>query len=64
VIGRISLNLKLNQRNVELFGTNTERTYAWPGEDIIEKVVQESLSQINERLLTELADLGGYNKDN
>ena len=37
---------KLQQLKYNLFGTHTERTYAWPGEKIIMKVVDESLKQI------------------
>jgi len=46
VIGRIQLVLKQDGKEYNLFGTSTERTYAWPGESIIKKVVDESLKQI------------------
>jgi hypothetical protein len=46
VIGRILLVLKQNGKEYNLFGKHMERTYAWPGESIIEKVVDESLKQI------------------
>ena len=43
VVGVIRLKLRKNGREQDLFGTHTERTYAWPGADIIARVVQESL---------------------
>ena len=46
VIGRIKLVLKQNGKEYDLFGTRTERTYLWPSESIIKKVVDESLKQI------------------
>ncbi len=46
VIGRILLVLKQNGKEYNLFGKHMERTYAWPGESIIKKVVDESLKQI------------------
>ena len=46
VIGRIQLVLKQNGKEYNLFGKHMERTYAWPGESIIKKVVDESLRQI------------------
>lgn len=46
VIGRIKLVLKQNGKEYNLFGTHTERTYIWPGERIIKKVVGESLKQV------------------
>ena len=46
VICRISLLLKHDGKEYNLFGTHTERTYYWPGEKIIMKVVDESLKQI------------------
>jgi hypothetical protein len=46
VICRIRLTLKQGGKGYNLFGTDTERTYVWPGEKIIKKVVDESLKQI------------------
>ena len=46
VIGRIKLTLKHDGKAYDFLGTHTERTYVWPGEKIIRKVVNESLKQI------------------
>ena len=46
VVGRVQLVLKKDGNEHNLSGTHTERTYAWPGESIIKKVVEESLKQI------------------
>ena len=46
VICRIRLTLKNDGKQYNLVGTDTERTYVWPGEKIIKKVVDESLKQI------------------
>ncbi len=46
VIGRIRLVLKQNGKEYNLAGTHTERTYVWPGETIIKKVVDESFKKI------------------
>jgi hypothetical protein len=46
VIGRILLVLKQNGKKYNLFGKHLERTYVWPGESVIKKVVDESLQQI------------------
>lgn len=43
VVGVIRLKLRGNGRDQDLHGTHTERTYLWPGEEIIARVVQESL---------------------
>ena len=50
VVGVIRLNLKRNGREQTLAGTHTERTYLWPGEDVIRRVVQESLRQATQAL--------------
>lgn len=50
VIGVIRLTLKGNGREQILFGTHTERTYLWPGETIIRKVVEESLRKVVQEL--------------
>lgn len=46
VIGRIQLVLKQDGTEYKLSGTHTERTYVWPGEQIIKKVVDATLKQI------------------
>jgi hypothetical protein len=46
VVCRIRLTLKHGGKEYNLFGTDTERTYVWPGEEIIMKVVDGSLKQI------------------
>jgi hypothetical protein len=52
VVGRVQLTLKSGSGERSLLGTHTERTYVWPGEDLIRKVVEESLSQIAAELKT------------
>jgi len=52
VIGNIRLTLKYDGRERALFGTHTERTYVWPGEAIIKKVVEESLRKVAHELDT------------
>lgn len=51
VVGRVRLVLKHGAKDFQLYGTHTERTYVWPGEDLVIRVVEESLRQI-------AADLG------
>jgi len=46
VIGRIRFVLKHSGREYNLAGTHTERTYVWPGEALIKKVIEESLQQV------------------
>lgn len=46
VIGRIHLLVKEGENQHDLFGTHTIRTYVWPGEEIIQKVISESMKQI------------------
>lgn len=46
VMGRIRLVLKHGDQQFNLAGEHTERTYVWPGETIIGKVIGESLKQI------------------
>ena len=46
IIGRVKVRLTLRDQTLDLYGTNTERTYSWPGEEIIERVVQNSLAQM------------------
>lgn len=43
VVGVIRLKLRKGGREQDLSGTHTERTYLWPGEEVIARVVQESL---------------------
>ena len=57
VIGRIQLVLKRGEREYSLFGTHTERTYVWPGEGIIKKVIEESLRQVAGDLKPVTADM-------
>ncbi len=51
MVGRVQLVLKDGARTYQLNGTHTERTFVWPGEELVMKVVGESLKQI-------AADLG------
>ena len=46
VVGRVRLVLKDGAKDYPLSGTQTERTYGWPGETIVTRVVEESLRQI------------------
>lgn len=46
VIGRIHLLVKDGENQHDLVGTHVIRTYIWPGEEIIQKVISESLKQI------------------
>lgn len=48
VVGVIRLTLRHNGREQALFATHTERTYVWPGEAVIRKVVEESLRKIGQ----------------
>ena len=50
VIGRVRLLVKHNGREYNLAGTHTERTYTWPGEALVKKVVEESMRQVVEGL--------------
>jgi hypothetical protein len=56
VVGRIKLVLKRDGKEYPLSGANTERTYIWPGESIIRKVVEESLKQVAEGVKAVPAD--------
>lgn len=63
VVGRIRLILKHDSMEYSLSGTHTERTYIWPGESVIKKVVDESLKQISLELhksLDQSNKIGGY----
>ncbi len=57
VVGRVALRLKLRHGSLELSGTHTERTYIWPGEEIIEEVVRQSLAQVVAQLRAAARDL-------
>jgi hypothetical protein len=48
VVGVIRLKLRKDGREQDLSGTHTERTYIWPGAEIIGKVIQESLRKVVE----------------
>ncbi len=56
VVGRVQLVLKRGGREYPLSGTYTERTYLWPGESVIRKVVEESLKQVSTGLKQAVAD--------
>ncbi len=46
VIGRVHLILKHEGKEYDLSGTSTIRTFIWPSEGILTKVVEDSLKQI------------------
>jgi hypothetical protein len=50
VVGNIQLVLKYGSKQYNLSGNYTERTYVWPGESIMMKVIDESLKQISDEL--------------
>lgn len=50
VVGRVRLLVKQGGKDYPLAGTYTERTYLWPGEQLITRVVGESLRQIGAEL--------------
>lgn len=50
VAGRIRLLLKHDGKEYNLSGEHTERTYVWPGESVIAKVIDKSLQQISSGL--------------
>jgi hypothetical protein len=60
VIGRIHLLVNEGENQHDLFGTHTIRTYVWPGEEIIQKVISESMKQIISGL--KLVSAGGMEK--
>ena len=45
-MGQVRLVLKRRGREYVLSGTNTQRTFVWPGETVIRNVVEESLKQV------------------
>lgn len=50
VIGKIHLILKDGEKQYDLLGTHTARTYVWPGKKIITEVIDESMKQIANEL--------------
>ena len=50
VVGVVRLKLKHDEHEYDLSGSYTERTYLWPGEEILGRVMQESLQKAVERL--------------
>ena len=46
VVSQVRLVLKRGGKEYVLSGTNTQRTFVWPGETIIRNVVEESLKQV------------------
>lgn len=46
-IARIALVLKHGTREFPLTGSGTQRTYAWPGEEVLRKAVSDALAQLN-----------------
>jgi hypothetical protein len=57
VNARISLVLKHGARDFPLNGTGTERTYVWPGEEVIQRSVDAAMQQINAGLDPVVASL-------
>jgi hypothetical protein len=50
VIGKIHLILKDGEKQYELLGTHSARSYVWPGKKIITEVIDESMKQIANEL--------------
>ena len=50
VMARVQLVLKYGDRDFPLNGEATERTFVWPGENIIRRVVTAALQQVSARL--------------
>ena len=46
-IAHVSLVLKHGTREFPLTGSGTQRTYAWPGEEVLRKAVSDALTQLN-----------------
>jgi hypothetical protein len=57
VIGSIQLVLKGGNKEYKLIGTGTDRTYVWPGDKIITKVINESFNQMIPELNQVAADM-------
>lgn len=56
VVSRVRLVLKRNGKEYPLSGTSTERTFIWPGEPIIRRVVEESMKQVASGLTPAVED--------
>lgn len=59
VVGRISVVLRDNGRELPLSSSATERTYVWPGETIIRKVTEESMRLLLDQLDKKSGELLG-----
>jgi len=46
-VAKISLVLKHGNQEFPLTGTGTERTYSWPGEEVLRKAVVKAFEEIN-----------------
>jgi hypothetical protein len=46
-VARISVVLKLGTKEFPLTGTGTERTYTWPGEEVLRKAVTKAFEELN-----------------
>lgn len=57
VVGQVRLVLKRDGQEFPLSGTYTQRTFVWPGENIIRSVVEESLKQVAAGLTTAISEL-------
>ena len=49
-VARISVVLKHGTKEFPLTGTGTERTYTWPGEEVLRKAVTKAFEQLNASL--------------
>lgn len=47
VVGHIRLTLKHGHSNINLYGTDSERTYVWPGVSIISKAINRALAKVS-----------------
>ena len=56
IVGSMSMVLKTEKKEFRLSGTHTERTYVWPGEAIIKRVMENALGQVSDQLTTALAN--------
>ena len=54
-----SVVLRDNGRELPLSSSATERTYVWPGETIIRKVMEESMRQLLDQLDKKSGELLG-----
>jgi hypothetical protein len=46
-VARISVVLKHGSKEFPLTGTGTERTYAWPGEEVLRNAVTKAFEELN-----------------